>query len=82
MNTMTPATAKFTAQEQPQQTRKLGGSWKYWFVLAAVALIAGLAFKMRGMTKMMYKCSRMMQSMNDRRGPSSPDRPQETPPAK
>ena len=38
---MTPATA---AQEQPQQSRKLGGSWKYLFLLAAVALIAGVAF--------------------------------------
>jgi hypothetical protein len=44
MNTMTTATVKFTAQEQPPETRKLSGSWKYWLVLGAVALIAGLAF--------------------------------------
>lgn len=43
-NTMMRATAKFTAQERPRESRKLGGSWKYWLVLAAVALIAGLAF--------------------------------------
>jgi hypothetical protein len=38
--------------------------------------------EMRGMTKMMDECSRMMQSMSDRRGSPSPDRPQETPPPK
>ena len=35
---------------------------------------------MRGMTKMMDECSRMMKAMNDRRGSTDPDRPQETPP--
>jgi hypothetical protein len=38
--------------------------------------------EINGMTKMMDECSRMMQSMNDRRGSPSPDRPQETPPPK
>jgi hypothetical protein len=38
--------------------------------------------EMPGMMKMMDECSRMMQSMNDRRGSPSPDRPQETPPPK
>ena len=38
--------------------------------------------EMPGMTKMRDECSRMMQSMNDRRGSPSPDRPQETPPPK
>jgi hypothetical protein len=38
--------------------------------------------EMRGMPKMMDECSRMMQSMSDRRGSPSPDRPQETPPPK
>jgi len=36
--------------------------------------------EVRGMTKMMDECSRMMQSMNDRRGATSPDQPQGTPP--
>jgi hypothetical protein len=34
---------------------------------------------MHGMMKMMDECSRMMQSMHERRGSPSPDRPQETP---
>ena len=34
--------------------------------------------EMPGMMKMMDECSRMMQSMNDRRGSPSPDRSQET----
>ena len=38
--------------------------------------------EMPGMMKMIDDCSRMMQSMNDRRGSPSPDRPQETPPPK
>ena len=38
--------------------------------------------EMRGMTKMMDECSRMMQSMNDRRGATSPDQPQGTPPSR
>jgi len=38
--------------------------------------------EMRGMTKMMDECSRMMQSMNDRRGAPSPDQPQGTPPSR
>jgi hypothetical protein len=38
--------------------------------------------EIHGMTKMMDECSRMMESMNDRRGSPSPDRPQETPPPK
>jgi hypothetical protein len=38
--------------------------------------------EMPGMMKMMDECGRMMQSMNDRRGSPSPDRPQETPPPK
>jgi hypothetical protein len=38
--------------------------------------------EMPGMMKMMDECSRMMQSMNDRRGSTSPDQPQGTPPSK
>jgi hypothetical protein len=38
--------------------------------------------EMRGMTKMMDECSRMMQSMNDRRGPTGPDQPQGIPPSR
>jgi hypothetical protein len=38
--------------------------------------------EMRGMPKMMDECSRMMQSMNDRRGATSPDQPQGTPPSR
>ena len=37
---------------------------------------------MRGMTKMMDECSRMMQRMNDRRGSTSPDQPQGASPSK
>jgi hypothetical protein len=36
----------------------------------------------RGMMKMMDQCNRMMQSMNDRRGSTSPDQPQGTPPSR
>ena len=38
--------------------------------------------EMPGMMKMMDECSRMMQSMNDRRGSTSPDQPEGTPPSK
>jgi hypothetical protein len=37
----------------------------------------GMMDSMRGMTKMMDECGRMMQSMNERRDSPSPDRPQE-----
>jgi hypothetical protein len=37
---------------------------------------------MPGMMKMMDECSRMMPSMNDRRGSTSPDQPQGTPPSR
>jgi len=39
----------------------------------------GMMGNTHGMTKMMDECSRMMQSMNERRSSPSPDRPQETP---
>jgi hypothetical protein len=38
--------------------------------------------EMPGMMKMMEECGRMMQSMNDRRGSTSPDQPQGTPPSR
>jgi hypothetical protein len=38
--------------------------------------------EMPGMMKMMNECSRMMQSMNDRRGSTSPDQPQGAPPSR
>ena len=38
--------------------------------------------EMPSMMKMMDECSRMMQSMNDRRGATSPDQPQGTPPSR